>query len=176
VAVADEAEVTDLSTKTDGMTGLTDLYRERGVAMVRLAHLLIGDNGAAQDLVHDAFIKVSERIESSRTGTAEPIDNPSAYLRRAVVNQCNSWHRHRAVEARHDRPGPEPIELGPVYDDLWVALASLPPKRRTAIVLRFYEDLSVDSVAQVMGVRPSTARSLIHRGLASLRKVVGHDE
>lgn len=152
---------------------VTQLYRERHTAMVRLAHLLTGDNAVAQDLVHDAFIKVAQRFERP---TSSPIDNPSAYLRQAVVNQCNSWHRRQAVEARHNRPEPEPLQLGPSLDEMWTALESLSPKRRTAIVLRFYEDLPLDAVAEVMGVRPGTARSLIHRGLASLREVVSHED
>jgi len=139
--------------------------------MVRLAHLLTGNNAAAQDLVHDAFIKVAARL----TDTSRPVDSPQGYLRTAVVNQCMSWHRRKAVEARHATIPMEPIVLGPELDDTWDALTGLPPKRRTALVLRFYEDLSYADIATVMGVRPGTVRSLIHRGLASLRSELTHD-
>ena len=160
-----------MSTTGSADEAFADLYRDRWAAMVRLAHLLTGDNAAAQDLVQDAFVKVSAQIRDR----GRPLDEPSAYLRRAVVNSCNSWHRRQGIERRHNRPEPEPLHLGPELDETWAALDGLPAKRRTALVLRFYEDLSYDDIAESMGVRPATVRSLIHRGLASLRKELTHD-
>jgi RNA polymerase sigma factor (sigma-70 family) len=157
--------------RPDERPTLVALYRERGPAMVRLAHLLTGDNAAAQDVVHDAFIKVSAKLDGVEHGAA-PIEDVRAYLRRVVVNECHGWHRRAATRARHEPPVAEPIVRGPELDEVWSAIAELPPQRRTALVLRFYEDLSLDEVAAVMGVRPATARSLVRRGLASLRKVV----
>ena len=165
----------DVQRTDDQQTGqdptLVSLYRERGPAMVRLAHLLTGDNSAAQDLVHDAFIKVSAKLDDPVAG-GSPIGDVPAYLRRVVVNECHGWHRRAATRARHEPPVPEPVVLEPEHDEIWSALAEIPAQRRTALVLRFYEDLSLDEVATVMGVRPATARSLVRRGLASLRKVV----
>ena len=145
--------------------------------MVRLAHLLTGDNAAAQDVVHDAFIKVAARLDAAGGGEVDAVDDVGAYLRRVVVNECHGWHRRVATRARHEPPVAEPIVLDPIalrpeHDEIWAALSTLPPQRRIALILRFYEDLSLDEVAAVMGVRPGTARSLVHRGLASLRKVV----
>ena len=148
------------------------LYREHGPALVRLAFLLTGDNAEAQDLVHDAFIQVAGKLDQQARGEVLPIDNVPGYLRRTVVNVCHGWHRRAATRARHEPPVAEPVVLAPEHDEIWTALADLPVQRRTALVLRFYEDLSFDDVASVMGVRPSTARSLVRRGLASLRKVV----
>jgi len=54
-------------------------------------------------------------------------------------------------------------------DIVWRAVLELPIQQRTAIVLRFYEDLAVDDIASVMRCRPGTARSLVSRGMASLR-------
>jgi RNA polymerase sigma factor (sigma-70 family) len=57
-------------------------------------------------------------------------------------------------------------------DELWDALATLSPRQRAAIVLRFYEDLPDDEIAQVLGCRPATVRTTVHRGLAALRKEI----
>jgi RNA polymerase sigma factor (sigma-70 family) len=53
---------------------------------------------------------------------------------------------------------------------MWDALAGLEERRRTAIVLRFYEDLPDAAIAEVIGCRPGTVRTLVHRGLQDLRK------
>ncbi len=64
-----------------------------------------------------------------------------------------------------------PVPLGePELDETWAIVRRLPPRYRTALALRFYEDLSEREIAEMMGVRPGTVKSLIHRGLARLRK------
>jgi RNA polymerase sigma factor (sigma-70 family) len=58
----------------------------------------------------------------------------------------------------------------PEVDEVWGLLADLSGRQRMALVLRFYEDLTVPAIAEVMGVRPGTVKSLIHRGLAQLKE------
>ncbi len=58
----------------------------------------------------------------------------------------------------------------PEVDETWEALRRLPDRQRAAIVLRFYEDLPEAEIARVLGCRPGTVKSLIHRGLARVRK------
>ena len=139
------------------------LYREHHVAMVRLAHLLTGSNAVAEDLVHDVFVSLH--------GTIESADNPAAYLRTAVVNRCRSYLRRSNLESRHQRVEPR-VELPPELDETWSALERIPERRRVALVLRFYQDMSVAEIAEVMDCRVGTVTSLIHRGLGSLREVL----
>lgn len=147
-------------------TGVEALYRDRGPAMVKLAYLLIGSHPVAQDLVHDAFVEVARRWDT--------IADPPAYLRRAVVNRTNSTLRRWAVERRWRwrEEGRAAVVSVDRPEELWDALATLVPRQRAAIVLRFYADVPDDEVAALLGVRPATVRSLVHRGLTELRKVV----
>lgn len=141
---------------------LAALYRERRTALVRIAYLLTSDGEAAEEIVHDAVIAVRARWED--------IDEPGAYLRTAVVNGSRSWLRRQRTRRLH-RPDPAPVaELG--ADELWDALGVLRDRERAAIVLRFYDDLTEDEIASVLACRPSTVRSLVHRGLARLRKEI----
>jgi RNA polymerase sigma factor (sigma-70 family) len=142
--------------------GFVVFYGDHLLPMVRLAHLITGSNLVAEDLVHEAFLKVRAR--------GDRIDRPGAYLRTSVVNECRMWLRRRSVEERNAGTSHERPVLPPELDETWAALERLTPRRRIALVLRFYEDLTVEGVAEVMGCRVGTAKSLIHRGLESLRK------
>jgi RNA polymerase sigma factor (sigma-70 family) len=57
-------------------------------------------------------------------------------------------------------------------DEMWDALAELKDRQRVAIVLRFYEDMHDEQIAEILGCRPATVRTAIHRGLRSLRRVI----
>ena len=140
------------------------LFADEYVGMVKLAHLMTGSNEAAEEIVQEAFVKVMHRWDSVR--------DPGAYLRTAVVNGARSWHRRRATERRH-APAPSGAETnldGP--DEMADALAGLSPRQRTAVVLRFYADMSEAQIAEALGCRKGTVKSLLHRGLASLREAM----
>jgi RNA polymerase sigma-70 factor (sigma-E family) len=141
-----------------------DVYRRESVAMVRLAVLLVGSHEQAEEIVQDAFAQLFERWDG--------IDRPGAYLRTCVVNGCRRAHRRRRLDGRAagSVTGPLAADLG--ADHLADALAALPPRRRAAVVLRYYLDLPEAEIARALGVRPGTVKSLLHRGLAQLREAV----
>lgn len=143
--------------------GFEELYRTHWDPMVRLATLLVDRPAVAEELVQEAFVRVERAYDR--------LDAPLAYLRVAVVNRCRNHLRRVSLERRH-RPEPPLAVTGPELDETWQQLRRLTPRRRAAIVLRFYADLRVDEVAEVLGCRPGTAASLIHRGLADLREVL----
>jgi len=147
--------------------GLEEVYRSERAAVLRLATALTGDRLAAEDIVQDAFVEMSRRWDR--------LDNPRGYLRTAVVNRSRSHHRRLGTIRRHS---PRPVALmveAPELDELWAVLARLPHRRRVALVLRFYEDLSVEEIARLMKCRPGTVSSLLHRGLDDLRKGMTDD-
>ena len=133
----------------------TQAYRD----LLRVAFVLTGSGPAAEDVVHDVFCRVGPRIAE--------LDNPAAYLRVAVVNQCRSIHRRVRRAPRLDRPAD--IVLDPGLTELRDALAALPVRQRTAIVLRYLCDLPEAEIADILDCRPTTVRTLVHRGLADLR-------
>jgi RNA polymerase sigma factor (sigma-70 family) len=140
-----------------------ELYETQLVAMVRLAVALTGSHALAEDLVHDAFVRVHAKWAH--------VDHPHAYLRAAVVNACRSAARRTARErALGPVLAPEVTSLHP--DEIFDALGALPYRQRAALVLQFYEGLSQGEIATVLGCREGTVASLIHRGLAQLRRVI----
>ena len=138
--------------------GFDELYRAEFEPMVRLAYLLTGDRETALEVTHDAFVVTCERWSR--------LDRPGGYLRTAVVNRCRDLGRRQRF--RSSAPVPERSVVDP-DDDLADAIAALPPKRRAAVVLRYYLDLTEADIAERLGVRPGTVKSLLSRGLAELK-------
>ena len=136
------------------------LFERERAGLVRLAHAITGSNQVAEDLVQDAYLRWVRR-----PGVA----SPGGYLRTVVVNLARDVLRRRGTL---ERIGAErPLLLGePVLDETWAIVRSLPERYRTALALKFYEDLSEREIAELMGVRPGTVKSLIHRGLGKVRK------
>ena len=94
-----------------------------------------------------------------------------AYLRAAVVNRCLAWRGRQALEREH-RPATPETELASADPEIRDLLRKLPVDQRVALVLRFYEDLTGAQIADVMQLPPSTVRSHIHRGLATLNELI----
>jgi RNA polymerase sigma-70 factor (sigma-E family) len=150
---------------------LGELYRRHAGDAARLAYLVTGDRALAEDIVQEAFVRMYGRFRDLRNPDAFDV-----YLRRTVVNLARSHFRRRKVERKHlprveDEPSAEPPDLGE-RERLWTVLQSLPERQRTAIVLRFYEDLSEATTAEVMGCPVGTVKSLVSRGLERLRAIV----
>jgi len=148
---------------------LADLYLVHAQDGIRLAYLLTGDWALAEDLVQDAFARLVGRLQHLRDPGAL-----GAYLRRAIVNLATSHFRHRRVERAYlEREAAAPSREDNPNEDLDEAmhavLLRLPQRQRAAIVLRFYEDLSDVQTAEILRCPPGTVRSLVSRGMKTLR-------
>ena len=153
-AVRGAAEVT--------MRSFEQLFASESGVMLRLAIGLVDVPERAEEIVQDAF-------EKTLLAWAR-LNEPGAFLRTAVVNGCRSELRRRRVMRRHPVPLAGASELGEADGALLAAVARLTPQRRVAITLRYYSDLAEADIANAMGVRVGTVKSLISRGLADLRK------
>jgi RNA polymerase sigma-70 factor (sigma-E family) len=156
---------------------LEDLYVRNAPGALRLAYFLTGNRELAEDLVQEAFVRVAGRFRHLRMPDAF-----DTYLRRTIVNLFTSQMRRtkleRAFVARH---GAEPAVAGEpsdpaARDQLWRAIHTLPERQRAAIVLRFYEDLSEQRSAEILGCSPGALNQLVVRGMAALREQIGDDE
>lgn len=141
----------------------------------RLGYLLTGDWGEAEDLAQEAMVRTYRawaRIKER--------DRPGAYARAVLVNRHRSLLRRAMVESKHfvarlpDPPPPQ--DLSEDHALMWSALKKLPARQREAIVLRFYEDLSEADIAQILDCPVGTVKSLVHRGIARLRRSIGEPE
>ena len=150
-------------------------YREYVVGhthrLCRFAYLCCGDWHRAEDAVQTAFVKLYAGWHRARRRSLD------AYVRRIVVHNLVDeqrlfrFRRERATAALPDRAAPEanrPEERLVLIE----ALLRLPKRQRAAVVLRFWEDRSVEETAHVLGCSTGAAKNLTMRGLAALRALL----
>ncbi len=141
------------------------LYRHERPGLVRLALLITGSPEMAEDAFHDAISRIEGRLAG--------LERPGAYLRTMVVNQARALARASNRQTLETSVVLSGLDTRRV--EIWSALAGLSERRRTALVLRYFGDLSVGEIAEVLHCRPGTVSSLLHRGLADLRGELGRD-
>jgi RNA polymerase sigma-70 factor (sigma-E family) len=143
---------------------------------LRAAALLTGDWHTAEDLVQTCLVNLYRAWP--RLGPDVDLD---AYLRRMLVNTNRSWWRARwrreaPVATVPDRAGEVD---GPDAHDraatVRQALRALPARQRAVLVLRFYEDLPVAEVADLLGCSAGAVKTHTHRGIRKLRQLLGAD-
>jgi RNA polymerase sigma-70 factor (sigma-E family) len=156
----DVSETSAPDATTTGALSFEAFYAERWLPMVRLATLTTGSTPLAEEIVQEAFVQLH------RNWTR--VQNPSAWLRTAVVNHGRSWIRRQVLERRHE---PRPAEATMPDEGVVVraALGALSTRQRLAVVLRFYEDLPEREIAELLGCRPGTVKSLLDRAKRTLR-------
>jgi RNA polymerase sigma factor (sigma-70 family) len=148
-----------------GTVTFAEAYTAQYDPLVRLAYVTTGDLGVAEDIVQDVFAELYRKLPT--------VQSPEAWLRRSVTNRSVSWLRRvivarrylakQTVSAHHDPPQPEDTAVRR-------ALLQLKPRHRAAVFLRFYLDMSEVDIAEAIGCRPGTVKSMLHRALATLRE------
>ncbi|HJQ44055.1 MAG TPA: SigE family RNA polymerase sigma factor [Jatrophihabitantaceae bacterium] len=151
--------------------GFAEFVRAQTAALLRTAYLLTGNGHSAEELVQDTLVRLYGKWD--RVQAAE---QPVAYVRRALANAyINDRRRASSREIRLDVI-PERVDVRDMTgriadrDELWPLLLALPNRQRAAIVLRYYSDLSDAEIAAALDCRVGTVRSLISRGLATMRQ------
>jgi len=140
-------------------------------ALQRTAYLLTGSAPAAEDLVQDTFARLYPKWD--RVAAA---DVPIAYVRRSLANAFVNEKRCPASRELVLDILPERRDVRDAYaqvadrDQVWGLLGTLPDRQRAALVMRYFHDLPDEAIAQMLGCRVGTVRSLMSRGLASLRE------
>jgi RNA polymerase sigma factor (sigma-70 family) len=140
---------------------LAELYRRHSRRLSGLAAAVTLDRSVADEVVHDAFTGLAPRLAEVR--------DPVAYLQRSVVNLGIRVVRRR----ERSRSLPQrPVEHSsiPEVDELWAVVGALPVHQRAVVVLRFWEDLTQDRIAEVLDIPVGTVKSTLHRALQSIKE------
>ncbi|WP_346621340.1 SigE family RNA polymerase sigma factor [Blastococcus montanus] len=156
----------------------TAFVAERGAALLRTACLITGDRQHGKDLVQTTLANAYGAWEKVRRS-----DHPPAYVRRIMVTSHLSWRRRllnteQVIERMPDSWTDDHQTAQADTDEMRRALMELSPRVRTAVVLRYFEDLSEAGTAPVMGCSVSTVNNHVTKGLAALRVLLapGHGD
>lgn len=156
----------------DRQAVLDVLFRTHCASLVRLAMLLLGDRGDAEEVVQNAFVSLHRNWPRLRDSAAA-----GAYLRSAVVRGCRSRQRH-LIRARYAAPKLAVVVDPPTLEDRAVdhdqaariaaAVQALPTRQREVIVARYYLGLTEPQTGQLLGIGLGSVNQHAHRALASL--------
>ncbi|MBV9368668.1 MAG: SigE family RNA polymerase sigma factor [Frankiales bacterium] len=154
---------------------LSEYVRGQWPSLVRYATLLCGDAVEAEELVQSALVRVALRWP-----LVHDKDNPDGYVKRAIVRgQINGWRRigrhETVVSALPDVVVGDGLAAYDEHDAVRRALATLPPRQRAVLVLRYLDDRTEQQTAAMLGCSVGTVKSQAHKALAKLRECVGAD-
>ena len=148
---------------------VTKLVAERGDALTRYAYLISGSQDDASDLVQDALVKTFGRLRNGFT-----IASAEAYVRRTILNtyldtgrRTSRWRRIAHLQAVPEIAEPRDAATESRLD-LRDELLKLTPRERACLVLRYYEDLKVDDIAQWLEISPGAVKRYLSDGLAKM--------
>jgi RNA polymerase sigma-70 factor (sigma-E family) len=149
---------------------VTAMYHEHASGLVRMVRLFVDDRNAAEDLVQEAFIRLArsaDRIEDHRKA--------AAYLRSIVLNLARDQNRRGLVSLRHQLPLDEreasvedTVVLAEDHRRVVDALRVLPRRQRDCLILRYYDELGIDEIAETLEISRNSVKTHLTRGMRSL--------
>jgi RNA polymerase sigma factor (sigma-70 family) len=157
---------------------VTVLYRAHALRLTRLAYVMVGDRGLAEDIVREAFAGLRPR-SARLADTAQAV----FYLRASVLSSCRTVLRRssaaRALTLVDIGEGPSVVAVaetgalgGAERRALMSAIRRLPARQREALVLRFCLDVPEAEIARLLRIRPGTVRSATYRALGALGRLL----
>jgi len=175
---------------------LDELMRVRGSALVRYAYMLSGDRALAEDLVQDALVKVYSRLRgrpavSGAVGVAagsrahdldSPFTNAEGYVRRPVLPIYLEGYRKRQrwTGIKHllaDDPSTRGADqAASARIDVMAALARLGARERACVVLRYFEDMTVPQIADVLGTAQGTVKRYLSDATKHMQEYLRPDD
>ena len=173
---SDEQALVGRAKRDPGAFG--ELYERYFLQIYRFVYSRIRDQTSAEDVTSEVFMKALKSIGRYQD-TGKPF---SAWLYQIAVNSVADRYRAaRPVEDIDDQrdlaiAGPALEDIAAQRDELrqiWAVVETLPAQQRTAMVLKFQEDLKIEDIAVAMGKTPGAVKLLIHRGVTKVRGTVG---
>ena len=160
----------------DPATQFRELYTREFTPVYRAIRAVVLDQAAAEDLAQETFVRAYKARHRYK-----PTAPPGAWLRRIGVNLAISYLRRqklaRFLPARlYMTPDRREYDQAEAKDVVTKALTALSPKLRAAVVLHYYEGLTRDEIAAVLGVPPGTVASRIAKAVAIMRKNTQSDQ
>ncbi|MGI9623006.1 MAG: RNA polymerase sigma factor [Acidimicrobiales bacterium] len=144
------------------------LFVDEYPKMVALAAAVAGSRTHSEDIAQEAMARLDRNWAK-----VQGYESPGAWLRRITINLATSRRRRASTEARALlKLGAPEVHLEPAEpsdEHVWTIVRQLPKNQRAAVALRYLEDRSIDEIADILEISPSTARVHLHRAKQTLR-------
>jgi RNA polymerase sigma factor (sigma-70 family) len=181
MARLDDTRPTYDTVAVDDQRVVLELFNREARSLVRLARVFVDNRDAAEDIVQEAFIRLSRNAHRIDDREKAP-----AYLRSIVLNLARDINRRGLMSLRHYPAAGREIDLQPgSIDDRLIrnerqqqvleAVRNLPRRQRDCVALRYFEEVSIDEIAATLGVSTNSVKTHLKRALASLERTLEHD-
>jgi RNA polymerase sigma-70 factor (sigma-E family) len=174
IAPAQSQASSDEIVDVDADDFIEAMYHEHGRGLVHMVRLFVDDRNAAEDLVQEAFIRLAR--------SARKIEDPrkaAAYLRSIVLNLARDHNRRGLVSLRHRLPLDDSeasvediVVIAEEHQQVVDALRDLPRRQRDCLILRYYDELGIDDIAETLGISRNSVKSHLTRGMRALEGLV----
>lgn len=146
------------------------MYHEHGRGLVHMVRLFVDDRNAAEDLVQEAFIRLARSAHKIRDDR-----KAAAYLRSIVLNLARDHNRRGLVSLRHRLPlddqqasTEDVVVLAEDHEQVVEALRTLPRRQRDCLILRYYDELGIDDIAETLDISRNSVKTHLTRGINAL--------
>lgn len=157
---------------TEDYLGFQAFYEAHYHAVVGLGYVLGGNRGFAEDMAQEAFVEAYRLWDD-----ISRYDNPGAWVRRVMINRSRSKMRRVLSEtkaiARLEGRATRHSGLPERSEEVWVAVRRLPTRQGHAIALRYWDDLGIEQIAEIMDCGTETVKTHLKRGRAALADQLG---
>ena len=181
MARLDDNRRTDDALAVDHQRVVLELFNREARSLVRLARVFVDNRDAAEDIVQEAFIRLSRNAHR-----IDDTEKAPAYLRSIVLNLARDINRRGLMSLRHYPPAGREVDIQPgSIDDHLVrnerqqqvleAVRTLPRRQRDCVALRYFEELSIEQIASTLDVSVNSVKTHLKRALASLERELEHD-
>lgn len=155
------------------LVAFTDLYGSHAPTVLGALILHTGDRDVAEELAQETFVRACTHWKQVKRA-----NRPDAWLLRVAFNLANSYYRRKAAERRARQRLDatfleEQVEEVATAVGVRQALMRLPTRERTAVLLRYFADLRVREIADVMDCPEGTVKTLLHRATGRLKSELG---
>ncbi len=150
------------TSKTPTSTSFEQFYQNEYRSLVGLAYVMTGTMAEAEDITQEAFSEAHKRWKKIAA-----YDQPAGWLRNVLVNKATSRFRKLRSEAKAlTRLTSQPqktLEIAPASNEIWSTLRTLPPRQAQVLALRYWDDFTVQQIADTLGLGTETVKTHLSR-------------
>ncbi len=158
------------------------LYDSTMQLLFKVAYRIVDEEEAAEDLVHDSYIKANEKklvfpsMDDAKFWLIRVVKNASLNYAKRKVREAKAYHKALYEGRQHMESGESDLLKKEAVEKAKAALDQLPPKLKEVLILREYADLNYKEIGQTLGITEGNVKVRVFRAREQLSKIIGEDD